>query len=279
MVRKLKKIIAVAGPTAIGKSNFAVNLALKIDGEIISADSCQVYRHLNIGSGKITENEKKGIKHHLLSFLNPNDNFSLANFQKMAFLKIVEIWDKNKIPILCGGTGLFIDSVMKKYDIPNTKANEDFRGKMNSLSREKIFKMLSSELQNKHTEKEKRKMIRELEILKFKPKQVKAKFDFDFDKKYFVLFCERNKLYEKINLRTEKMFKNGLLDECKFLIKKQAENCQPAKAIAYKEGIDFLQNKIPLDDAIFIAQKRARNYAKRQLTWFRGRDDIEWIEI
>ena len=274
-----KNLLVILGPTASGKSELAVQIAQEIKGEIISADSRQVYKDLNIGTGKITTEEMKEIPHHLISFLEIKEKFSAGAFKKKAEKIIREIQDRNKIPILCGGTGLFIDSVARNYEIPRLKAQEKFREKMEKLSREEIFDLLPADLKKKHPEKEKRKMIRTLELMEFKSKISPAKNKEKSFKPIFLgIHHKRERLYERINIRTKKMFQEGILDECKMLISKKLENTPAASGIGYKEGILFLKKEMTLSESISEAQKRARNYAKRQITWFRRFTDIQWID-
>ena len=275
-----QKIIVVYWPTACGKTDLAVKIAKIIDSEIISTDSRQIFKYLDIWTGKVTESEKQWIIHHMIDIIEPDREYSVWEFKVEAEKILENIFKKWKIPILCGWTGLYIDSLIYDFKIPKVPADLELRQKL-ELEREKywnefVWKKLekldpvyASELHPNNY----RYVIRALEV---KMLTGKSKTDFREEKtlKYETFFVtpydwDRIKLYEKINKRIKIMFETWLIDEVQNLLKKYSKNDFWMKTIWYKEVVDFLEWNMSLDDCIALVQKNNRNYAKRQLTWFR----------
>lgn len=268
-----KKIIVVLGPTASGKSDFAVLLAKKFNAEVISADSRQIYQELNIGSNKIAENEKQGIKHYLLDVAKPDQEFSLYDWQQAAFQSIDKILAKNKLAIMVGGTGLYLSSILQNYQLPAT--DKALRLKLNKLSLEKLvakLKKIDPEIIKKIDSKNKIHVVRALEYA------IAFHDDLDTNKKtsacpydYLILGInpDKEKLYQKINQRVDIMLKDGLLDEVKNLLKKYKADLPALSGIGYQEISKYLKKELSLEEAIELIKKNTRHYAKRQMTWFR----------
>ena len=264
----MNKIIVIYGPTAIGKSDIAVELAKKIDAEIISADSMQIYKEIDIGSAKITKEEMQGVVHHLIDFKDVDDSYSVYDFINDCNKKIDEIKKRNKNVIIVGGTGLYIKALTENYNYGNVNKNEELRKQLNNLKACDLVKILKS--YNKEVKQDdlnnKQRLIRYIEIAKSGTNQTKK----DFDNRFilFGLYQDREKLYNKINKRVDLMVEKGLLNEAQFLLKKVNPNNQCLKAIGYKELLPYFNGEKDLKSCLDILKQRTRNYAKRQLTFF-----------
>ncbi|RKW21655.1 tRNA (adenosine(37)-N6)-dimethylallyltransferase MiaA [Candidatus Gracilibacteria bacterium] len=274
------KIIVIYGPTACGKTDLSIKIAKFLNSEIISTDSRQIFKGLDIGTGKVTEEEKEGIIHHMIDIIEPNQEYSVGEFKKEAEKIIKNIFRKGKIPILCGGTGLYIDSLIYDFKIPKVPADPILREKLEDerikFGNEFIWKKLqeidpdyASELHPNNY----RYVIRALEV-KILTGKSKKEFREEKNLKYDTFFItpydgNREKLYKKIDLRIKSMFENGLLEEVRDLLTKYKKTDFGMQTIGYKEIIDFFEGKLNFDDCVALVQKHNRNYAKRQLTWFR----------
>ncbi|MBE5731425.1 MAG: tRNA (adenosine(37)-N6)-dimethylallyltransferase MiaA [Clostridiales bacterium] len=272
------KIIIITGPTAVGKSDLAVKIAKMLNTEIISADSMQIYKGLDIGTGKITEEEKDGVVHHMLDIVEPYDEYSVSDYVEQTKVIISKLNLQNKIPIVVGGTGFYLNGLINGYNFSTSAKNDEVREKWNNLYNEKgadfIYESLksidpiSAEKINRNDVK---RLIRAIEIYETtgKPKSevALASEESEYDVLMLVITKDREELYKKINARVDKMFSLGLVDEVKSFI--QYENCQSMQAIGYKEVVKYLKNETSLDEAIEEVKKNSRNYAKRQMTFFR----------
>ena len=258
-----KPLIVIAGPTACGKSAVSVELAKIINGEIISADSMQVYRGMDIGTAKITKEEMGGIKHYLIDCLNPDEEFSVAVFQTMAKKAIDEILGKGKIPILVGGTGFYINALINDNDFSSSKRDYAIREKLNNTK--KVIRALEYCLENneKFSEYNKREKLKEP----------------IYDLNFFVLNMDREKLYNRIEKRIDIMLKDGLVEEVKSLYPKYDENLVSMKGLGYKEIVYYLKGKLSLEESITLLKRDTRHFAKRQLTWFNHQCDGNWINV
>ncbi len=278
------KIIAVVGPTASGKTSLAIELAKKIEGEIISCDSMQIYKHMDIGTAKPKENEKKGIPHHLIDIVEPTSLFSCADYKVLAENAIYDISRRKKIPIFCGGTGLYLDSVTALSSF-SPSISDCIRAEVQALSPselwEELLKIDPETASRTHINNIKR-VSRAIEIYRGTGK---TKSEWDRLSKtilppYNTLFVgldfsDRDILYERINKRVDDMLKEGLLDEVSRL--NLPRNANSAQAIGYKELYMYIDGLIGYDEAITLLKKNTRNYAKRQLTWFRRNKNIIWF--
>ncbi|WP_027623499.1 tRNA (adenosine(37)-N6)-dimethylallyltransferase MiaA [Clostridium lundense] len=288
----MKELFILAGPTAVGKTDISISLAQKLDGEIISADSMQIYKYMDIGSAKVSDIEMKGIKHHLIDVVEPWDNFSAAEFKDHAEKAIEEIYLKNKLPMLVGGTGLYINSLIYNYNFTEADKDKDYRIYLENLATEKgkeyvhnLLKEIDIESYNKIHYNNLKRVIRALEVYKLTGKTMSEYsseqdiYNIPYNIYYFVLNMDRAKLYERIDKRVDIMIQNGLIEEVKKLQSMGCdENMQSMKGIGYKEILYYLGGKISLDEAIYLIKKGSRNYAKRQLTWFRKDNRIIWID-
>lgn len=285
----MDKLIIIAGPTASGKTNVSIEIAKKINGEIISADSMQIYKTLDIGTAKITEEEMKGIPHHMIDICNPNDNFSVAEFCDKSRMIISDILSRKKVPILCGGTGFYIDSIIYNQSFGKTKSNPLIRNELNKILEEKgkeylyeILKEIDPESAEKIHCNNVKRVIRAIEIYRVTGEKKSNQKD---EKKpiYNLTFCclsmDRKKLYQKINDRVDEMMKLGLLDEAKYVYDNINHSAQCLSAIGYKEFIPYFTNKETLENCISLLKQNTRKYAKRQLTWFRNQNNCEMIDI
>lgn len=294
MPNQFKKIplIVIAGPTASGKTKLAVELAKKYNGEVVSADSMQIYKYMNIASAKPTEEEMQGIPHHLIDIFEPDHNFSVAEYVKMAKEAIADIHSRNKTPILCGGTGLYISSLIDNVKFDDTGNDDLIRLKLqdeaerygNHYLWEKLNK-IDPETASKVHENNLSRVIRGIEVfeltgIKLSEHKINSRKEITpFDSCVIGLtFSDRVLLYDRINSRVDSMIENGLVEEARYMY----ENCKTAtskQAIGYKELIPYFENLCSLESCVEKIKQETRHYAKRQLTWFRRIDGIQWIQI
>ncbi|MBR5152408.1 MAG: tRNA (adenosine(37)-N6)-dimethylallyltransferase MiaA [Clostridia bacterium] len=284
------KIFCVVGPTASGKTAFAIALAEKMQGEVVSCDSMQIYRGMDIGTAKPTKEEMRGIPHHMLDIVSPEENFSVADFVAGATQVIEEILSRGKMPILCGGTGLYVDSILNGISFSEEARDDAYRQELKALADaegvEAVHRILmqadpdaAAEIHPNNV----KRVIRALEIIKTSGK-TKAEFDRDarkespYDATVYGMYLEREKLYRRIDLRVDMMMQQGLLDEVKELLNQGISMQATAmQAIGYKEFSAYLQGECTLEDAVETVKRESRRYAKRQMTWFRRNPDILWI--
>ncbi len=277
------KILIIAGPTAVGKTSLSIKLAKELDGEIVSTDSMQIYKHMDIGSAKITKEEMDGAPHHMIDVVDPSTSFSVAEYKEMASKCINDIISRNKLPILVGGTGLYINALTCNMNFTEAESDEEYRRELEKLADENgnefIHNMLKEidpiSYRDIHFNNRKR-VIRALEVYKLTSKpfsSFNSGADFyngPYDVKYYVLNMDRAKLYDRINLRVDIMIENGLIDECiKLKDMGYTSFMQSMQGIGYKEIFYYLEDKISYSEAIDMIKQGSRNYAKRQLTWFR----------
>ncbi len=276
------KIIIICGPTASGKSNLALSLAKMLNTEIISADSMYVYKDLNIGTAKPTPQEMQGVKHHLIDVVLPYDNFSVSDYRNLALPIINDLLSKGKIPIICGGTGFYINSILYDFSYGNSEANLEIRDKYMKLANENgneyvynILKECDIESAKKLHPNDLKRVVRALEIYHsgVKKSDIKDQLVPKFDYKAYSIDFNREILYSRINKRVDIMIQNGLIDEVKNLLKNgvNKEN-QCMQAIGYKEIIDYIEGNCSLEKAIDDIKLNTRHYAKRQITYFKKLD-------
>lgn len=277
----MNKLIIILGPTATGKTQLAVNLAGHFNGEIISADSRQIYKGMDIGTAKDLKEYKK-IPYHLIDIKQPNQQFTLAQFQKMAFKKIKEIQKKDKLPLLVGGSGLYISSIVDNYRIPSIKPNQALRKKLDSLSQSEKIKMLirlDPDSLAVVDIKNSRRLNRALEIClsghQFSRSRTKNKSPFAILQ--LGLTLPKQTLDKKINQRVDQMIQAGLIPETEKLIKKYGASSAPLQTIGYAEIIDYLNKKTTLEEAVQLIKTHTRQFAKRQTTWFKRDKNIHWL--
>ncbi len=281
----MKKVLVIVGPTAVGKSDFALNIAEEINSEIISGDSIQVYRGLNIGSGKVTSAEMNQVPHHLIDILSADENYSVADFQKKSRQCIEKITNENKLPIVVGGTGLYIKACLYDYVFSDElKSDEDV---YNDLDNETLYAMLK-EIDEKATEtihkNNRKRVIRALTIAG----SGKTKSDIEAEQNHTMIYdvlligltCSRETLYKRINNRVDKMINLGLKEEIEKLISNKINFCnQSMQGIGYREWKDYFENNASENEVIEKIKTHSRQFAKRQYTWFNNQMKIKWLDI
>ena len=287
-----QKVIVICGPTASGKTALSIELAKKINGEIISSDSMQIYKDMNIGTAKPTKEEMQGIKHYLIDFVEPNIRYSVADFKKDAEKAIEEVLKKGKYPIIVGGTGLYIDSLIYGIEYQDIKLDEEYRKKLESIAQkdkglEELYnkaKEIDEKAIQKISPNDKKRIIRILEIYKATGKnkteqeEESRKKGVKYDYKVFAINMEREKLYERINQRVDIMVQQGLVEEVENLLKKYDKFPTAMQGLGYKEVVEYLENKCTKEEMIEKIKMETRRYAKRQLTWFRKNKQTIWLD-
>lgn len=278
------KIICVVGATASGKSALGIEIAKAVGGEIISADSMQVYKNMTVATAVVTPDETQGIPHHLVEYKNVEETFSVAQFVKEAKEKIEEITERGNVPIIVGGTGLFIDSLVKNIEFSDVCADDEARQELSKYSNDELYEMLKkadiSAAEGIHPNNRKR-VIRALElcragISKTIQNETSTQNESPFDALYIGIgYKSREKLYDRINLRVDIMLKNGLEQEARNMMNFLGATSR--QAIGHKELIPYINGEITLDEAVENLKQATRRYAKRQLTWFRRNDAINWL--
>ena len=285
-----EKVIVICGPTASGKTALSIELAKQINGEIVSADSMQIYKDMDIGTAKPTKEEMQGINHYLIDFVSPDERYSVADYKQDAKKAIREILKKGKVPIIVGGTGLYIDSLIYEIEYPNIKFDEEYRKKLEKEAEEngleKLYekaKEIDIEAIQKISKNDKKRVLRILEIYhatgKNKTEQEKEsrKKEIEFDYKVYALKWDREKLYERINKRVDIMLEQGLIEEVKGVCEKYNKFPTAMQGLGYKEVIEYLENKTTKEEMIKKIKQETRRYAKRQMTWFKKNKQTIWL--
>lgn len=288
-----KPLVVILGPTAVGKTDISIEIAKKINGEIISADSMQVYKHMNIGTAKPKIEEMQGIQHYLIDEIEPDEEFNVAIFQKKSSQYISNILNNNKLPIVVGGTGLYIDSLVYPLDFTDGVSNWEYRNKLNEIAENSgnehlhnlLYKIDPESASNIHPNNRK-KVIRALEVYEETGKTMSYFKNRSQSKEspYNLLMIgvnmERQLLYERINKRIDIMLEDGLINEVKKILDMgYNKNLISMQGLGYKEIIKYLEGEYTLEEAIYILKRDTRRFAKRQLTWFRRDDRIHWFNI
>ena len=289
---KNKPMIILSGPTAVGKTALSIELAKRINGAIISADSMQIYKYMDIGSAKIMPEEMDGIKHYLIDALEPHEEFNIVVFQQMAKAALEEIYANNQIPIIAGGTGFYIQSLLYDIDFSNQDCTSEFRQKLEEIAKEQGNEVLHERLREVdpvsadkiHANNVKR-VIRALEFYELTGTPISEHNEAEQQKEspynfvYFVLTDDRANLYKRIDKRVDIMLANGLVEEVKKLKEMGYHRDMVAmQGLGYKEILDYLDGKCTLDEAVYILKRETRHFAKRQLTWFRREKEVCWID-
>lgn len=284
------KVIVICGPTASGKTALSIELAKKINGEIISSDSMQIYKDMNIGTAKPTVEEMDGIPHYLLDFVSPDTRYSVAEFQKDATEKIEEILKKGKTPIIVGGTGLYVDSLIYGIEYQDIKLDEQYRNQLENIAEQEGLDKLYAEAQKidpeamkKISRNDKKRIIRVLEIYKATGKtktqqEFESRQELKYDYKVFAINMERERLYDRINRRVDIMIEQGLIEEVENLVKKYKEFPTAMQGLGYKEVVEYLENKVTKEEMIEKIKMETRRYAKRQITWFKKNKQTIWLD-
>lgn len=287
-------MVVIVGPTAVGKTELSIELAKRFDGEIVSADSMQIYKYLDIGTAKPTKDEMQGIPHYMIDIVYPEQDFNVAKYKKMATHYIDDISERNKLPILVGGTGLYISSILYDLKFTDAKPDTSLREKLEQDMKDKGVEALYDELNRVDPDSckrihinDKKRIIRALEVY-YRTGKPMSHFEEDEKKlnsQYapiiiIGLTMDREKLYQKINLRTDLMIQNGLLEEVESLIKKGYDkNLQSIQALGYKELYDYFEGTKTLEEVVEDIKRETRRYAKRQITWFKKDKNIKWFKV
>ena len=285
----MEKVIVVIGPTSVGKTKMGVALAKKLNGEVISGDSMQVYRQMDIGTAKVTIEEMEGVTHHCIDILDPKDQYSVHDFQQTVRKQITEITNRGHVPIIVGGTGLYIKASLYDYTFSEMENNHDeINKKYKDYTNEQLYahlKQIDEESAKILHFNNRRRVLRAIEIYEQtgqkKSEMINEQEHICLYDAYFVgLTLPRELLYERINLRVDLMMKNGLQGEMESLIKQglTREN-QSMKAIGYKEWFDYFEGKCDLNEVSENIKKHSRQYAKRQYTWFKNQFDVHWYDV
>lgn len=289
----MNRLIAIVGPTAVGKTKFSIEIAKHLNGEIISGDSMQVYKGMDIGTAKVTKEEAQGIPHHLINILSPNETFNASIFKSLAEKAYEKIISENKLPILAGGTGLYVNGFLYDYQFSKSTSVSLYRKKLEDEASQNGLESLYQKLLEISpnatyfiSKNDKLRIIRALEVyystgkIYFDKNNMKNNYRPRFNLSYIGLNMNREELYQRINLRVDKMLEAGLIEEVMMLLSKGFDkNLIGLQAIGYKEIIKYLDKQTSLNEAIELIKKNSRNFAKRQLTWFRRDPNIHWIEI
>lgn len=276
------RVIAVVGATASGKTDFAVKLAKEIGGEVISADSRLVYKGFNIACAKPSLEEQDGIPHHMIDIVEPEVDYSAGLYVNQAKKCIKEIISRGKIPIIAGGTGLYFRVLLENYDLPEVEPDYEYRKELNTLDKDELYKMLCERdfvCAGKIDKNDKKKVVRALEVFHTTGRPMSALQGIkepEFDVEWIGRNFPRDVLYERINKRVDLMFECGIIDETNYLLEKHGRIPNIVYTIGYQEVIAYLDGKLSLEDAKDKLKQNTRNYAKRQLTWFRKNHDIKW---
>ena len=286
------KVIVIVGPTASGKTALSIELAKKIDGEIISCDSMQIYKDMNIGSAKPTIEEMQGIKHYMIDIAEPTERFSVAEYKKRSEEAIDEILQKGKVPIIVGGTGLYANSLIYNIEYNEIMLDEEYRKNLMKIAETEVglatlyekARSIDPVAMEKISSNDKKRIIRVLEIkhstgknkteLELESRKNEVKYEY----KVFAINMPREILYDRINKRVDIMIENGLIDEVENIIEKYKEFPTAMQAIGYKEIVMYLKGKLTKQEAIEKIKQESRRYAKRQITWFKKIENIKWID-
>lgn len=284
-----QKVIIIGGPTASGKTSLSIELAKKINGEIISADSMQIYKDMNIGTAKPEKEEMQGIPHYMLDFVSPEERYSVADYNKQAKIAIKEILEKGKVPIVVGGTGLYIETLIYEIEFLNIETDLEYRKELEKIVEEKGLEYLYNEAQKidktameKISINDKKRILRVLELY-HQTGKTKTQLDKEsrkepeYDCKLFAIDMNREILYDRINKRVDIMLEKGLVQEVENICKKYNEFPTAMQGLGYKEVVEYLEGQATYEEMVEKIKTESRRYAKRQLTWFRKYENLTWL--
>lgn len=286
-----RPLIILTGPTSVGKTALSIGLAKAVDGEIISADSMQVYRKMNIGTAKIQQSEMQGVRHHLIDILDPGEDFNVVLFKKYALEAMKDIYSRGKIPVVVGGTGFYIQALLYDINFEDNDNDMSYREELQTLAAEHgnsyIHDMLAGvdpESAEKIHENNVKRVIRALEFYKktgtkiSEHNEAESQKESPYNFEYFVLNDDRQKLYDRIDRRIDIMLEDGLLDEVKSLVDEgYSRDLVSMQGLGYKEMIDYIQERYTLDEAVYTLKRDTRHFAKRQVTWFKREKQVTWV--
>ena len=286
-----QKLILIVGPTAVGKTDISIKIAEKFGGEIISADSMQIYKGMDIGTAKIKDEEMRGIPHHMIDIVEPDEDFSVSDFKEKAYKYIEEIAERGNIPIAAGGTGFYVNSLVYNLNFADSGSDEEVREKYSSLAEEKgneyimeILRKIDPESADRININDRKRIVRAIEVYEVSGRKMSETYkDFRKENEDFHLIMiglnrDRQKLYDRINRRVDIMLEEGLVDEVRSLLERGYDkNLTSMKAIGYKEVAEYIEDSISYDEMTEILKRNSRRFAKRQLTWFRRDKRIKWF--
>ena len=285
------KVIVICGPTASGKTSLSVELAKKCNGEIISADSMQIYKEMNIGTAKVTLEEMQGIKHYMIDIVSPTERYSVAEFKVQAEKAIEEILKKGKTPIIAGGTGLYVNSLIYNIQYNDIKIDEEYRKYLEErVEKEGLqslyeeAKKIDFEAMKSISKNDQKRILRVLEMYhqtgktKTEIEKESRKEEVKYDYKVYAISWEREELYKRINKRVDIMIEQGLIEEVENLLKKYNKFPTAMQGLGYKEVVEYLDKKITKEEMIEKIKMETRRYAKRQITWFKKIENVKWIQ-
>jgi len=286
------KVIVICGPTASGKTGLSVKLAQRMNGEIISCDSMQIYKDMNIGTAKVTEEEMQGVKHYLVDFVSPDTRYSVSDFKRDCDIAIKEILANGKIPIVVGGTGLYVDSLIYGIDYPDIEFDEKYRDFLMEKAEteeglQELYnkaKEIDEKAMGKISQNDKKRIIRVLEIYKATGKnkteqeKMSRQAPTEYDFKVFALDWKRDVLYERINKRVDIMLEQGLVQEVQNLLEKYDSFPTAMQGLGYKDVVQYLHKELTYEEMVEKLKQETRRYAKRQLTWFRKNKETIWLD-
>ena len=286
-----EKVIVICGPTASGKTSLSIALAKKINGEIVSADSMQIYQEMNIGTAKPTADEMQEIPHYMIDCISPEQRFSVADYKKLAKESIKKIIEKGRIPIVVGGTGLYIDSLIYEIEYPNIEFDEEYRKllerKVQEEGLEKLYqeaKKIDEQAIQKISHNDQKRILRILEIYhatgktKTQQEEESRRKEAEYDYHVYALHWDRDILYDRINKRVDMMIQQGLVQEVQTILNKYSQFPTAMQGLGYKEVVEYLEEKCTKEEMIEKIKQETRRYAKRQLTWFRKNKQTIWLE-
>ena len=288
----MKPLVILTGPTAVGKTELSISLAKAIGGEVISADSMQVYKYMNIGTAKIRQEEMDGVPHHLIDILEPDVAFNVAMFKELAKKAADEIYERGHIPIVVGGTGFYIQALLYDIDFSEEDSDQHIRSELEQLAAQKGSEYLHDLLREVDPESADqihhhnvKRVIRALEYYRMHGEKISIHNERERQKQspyqflYFVLTHDRQVLYERIERRIDKMIQEGLVEEVDNLLKMgYNRNLVSMQGLGYKEIVPYLMGECTLDEAVYVLKRDTRHFAKRQLTWFRRERDVRWLD-
>lgn len=291
MDKSMKPLIILTGPTAVGKTALSIGLAKAVDGEIISADSMQVYRKMNIGTAKIEPSEMQGVRHHLIDILDPGEEFNVVLFKRYALEAMEDIYSRGKIPVIVGGTGFYIQALLYDIDFEDNDNDMSYREELQRLAAEKgnsyIHDMLSKvdpESAEKIHENNVKRVIRALEFYRktgmkiSEHNETEAQKESPYNFEYFVLNDDRSKLYDRIDRRIDIMLEQGLEAEVRQLVSEgYSRDLVSMQGLGYKEIIDYIQGRCSFEEAVYTLKRDTRHFAKRQITWFKREKHVTWV--
>lgn len=290
-MKEKPKVIVICGPTASGKTGLSIELAKKINGEIVSCDSMQIYKDMTIGTAKPTLEEMQGIKHYLIDFVSPDSRYSVADFQKDAKKAIAEILSKGKVPIIVGGTGLYVDTLVYNIQYPEIETDLEYRKQLEKIAeKDGLYALyekaseIDEEAVKKISSNDKKRIMRILEIhhqtgkTKTQLEIESRKEEPEYDYLVYAINMDREKLYDRINKRVDIMIDQGLIEEVQKLLQKYKNFPTAMQGLGYKEVVSYLQGNMTREEMIDVLKQETRRYAKRQLTWFRKNKEIKWID-